>query len=47
MKDNGRVQQPGWLLNTSHRFGEFLAEIRQIYRIFSGSCSITLVIEQL
>jgi inorganic pyrophosphatase/exopolyphosphatase len=30
-----------------HRLGEFLAEIRPIYRIFSGSCSITSVIEQL
>ena len=45
--DIGLVQQPGWLLNKSRRFGEFLAEIRQIYLFFSGSCSITEVIEQL
>jgi hypothetical protein len=43
----GLVQQPGWLFHKSHRFGEFLAEIRQICCFFSGSCSITEVIEQL
>jgi hypothetical protein len=31
----GLVQQPGWLLNKSRRFGEFLAEIRQIYRFLA------------
>jgi hypothetical protein len=29
--DIGLVQQPGWLFHKSRRFGEFLAETRQIY----------------
>jgi hypothetical protein len=43
----GLVQQPGWLLNKSRRFGGFFSKIRQIYPFFSGNCSITEVIEQL
>jgi hypothetical protein len=43
----GLVQQPGWLLHKSRRCGGFLAEIRRICCFFSGSCSITEVIEQL
>jgi hypothetical protein len=30
-KDNGLVQQPGWLFHKSRRFGVFFAKIHQIY----------------
>ncbi|MDR0558503.1 MAG: hypothetical protein LBG43_11700 [Treponema sp.] len=46
-KNIGLVQQPGWLSHKSRGFGVFFAKVRQIRPFFSGSCSITEVIEQL
>jgi hypothetical protein len=44
---SGLVQQPGWLSHKSRGSGVFFTKIRRIRPFFSGSCSITEVIEQL